>query len=139
LGKLDLMTTAEKSIQLGQYIPISRAGLIHGVAGWFSVTLSGGIKINTAPDKPTTHWKQAFFPFQNPVRVIAGDVLDWKVKVNEKELNSDDTRISYEYRCTQLINESAVNPGLEMRDKSTGRNELCPCGSGKKFKKCCMA
>jgi hypothetical protein len=20
----------------------------------------------------------------------------------------------------------------------TGRNELCPCGSGKKFKKCCM-
>lgn len=21
----------------------------------------------------------------------------------------------------------------------TGRNELCPCGSGKKFKKCCLA
>lgn len=22
-------------------------------------------------------------------------------------------------------------------DKNVGRNELCPCGSGKKFKKCC--
>jgi uncharacterized protein YecA (UPF0149 family) len=22
--------------------------------------------------------------------------------------------------------------------KKTGRNETCPCGSGKKFKKCCL-
>ena len=22
--------------------------------------------------------------------------------------------------------------------KKTGRNEFCPCGSGKKFKKCCL-
>ena len=24
------------------------------------------------------------------------------------------------------------------QDKKTGRNDLCPCGSGKKYKKCCM-
>ncbi|MHA2180100.1 MAG: SEC-C metal-binding domain-containing protein [Promethearchaeota archaeon] len=23
-------------------------------------------------------------------------------------------------------------------DKRAGRNEACPCGSGKKFKKCCL-
>lgn len=23
------------------------------------------------------------------------------------------------------------------KNKQTGRNELCPCGSGSKFKKCC--
>ena len=28
-------------------------------------------------------------------------------------------------------------PGVQMKD--IGRNELCPCGSGKKFKKCHMA
>jgi hypothetical protein len=26
-----------------------------------------------------------------------------------------------------------------MRTGSVGRNDPCPCGSGKKFKKCCMA
>jgi uncharacterized protein YecA (UPF0149 family) len=25
-----------------------------------------------------------------------------------------------------------------MVSKKIGRNELCPCGSGKKYKKCCM-
>jgi len=24
-----------------------------------------------------------------------------------------------------------------VKEKQTGRNEPCPCGSGKKFKKCC--
>jgi uncharacterized protein YecA (UPF0149 family) len=28
-------------------------------------------------------------------------------------------------------------PYQRIRPK-TGRNELCPCGSGKKFKKCCL-
>ena len=26
----------------------------------------------------------------------------------------------------------------ERGDKKIGRNELCPCGSGKKYKKCCL-
>ncbi|MCL6591559.1 MAG: SEC-C domain-containing protein [Firmicutes bacterium] len=25
-----------------------------------------------------------------------------------------------------------------MRSAKTGRNEPCPCGSGKKYKKCCL-
>lgn len=27
---------------------------------------------------------------------------------------------------------------LEQRMAKTGRNDSCPCGSGKKFKKCCL-
>jgi len=26
----------------------------------------------------------------------------------------------------------------QLRTKKIGRNDLCPCGSGKKFKKCCL-
>lgn len=139
LGNIDLMSTTESHFQAGQYIPITKPGLIHGVAGWFKVTLSDGITINTSPDEPTTHWKQAFFPFQEPISVITGDVLDWKVSVKEKLLNSDDTRISYEYRCSQLINESSPGKQELVDNKSMGRNDPCPCGSGKKYKKCCMA
>lgn len=28
--------------------------------------------------------------------------------------------------------------GRKYQEERVGRNELCPCGSGKRFKKCCM-
>lgn len=39
-----------------------------------------------------------------------------------------------------LYVDGQINPGIEPRrvDK-VGRNDPCPCGSGKKFKKCCGA
>lgn len=33
-------------------------------------------------------------------------------------------------------NGSAASPGMVTRQKTPGRNDLCPCGSGKKFKHC---
>lgn len=33
---------------------------------------------------------------------------------------------------------SDANASVEIRRKKIGRNEPCPCGSGKKFKKCCI-
>ena len=38
---------------------------------------------------------------------------------------------------SQLIRERE-NQEPEQRQKKTGRNEPCPCGSGKKYKKCCL-
>ena len=29
------------------------------------------------------------------------------------------------------------NKPYEKKEAKTGRNELCPCGSGKKYKRCC--
>ena len=28
--------------------------------------------------------------------------------------------------------------GEKLLDEKLGRNDLCPCGSGKRFKKCCL-
>ena len=28
--------------------------------------------------------------------------------------------------------------GDKLLDEKLGRNDLCPCGSGKRFKKCCL-
>lgn len=33
----------------------------------------------------------------------------------------------------------ADSPSDPVQSDKTGRNEPCPCGSGKKYKKCCMA
>jgi len=45
-----------------------------------------------------------------------------------------DTPLSPEYTPSP----SAVSPGTTVRrGLKVGRNEPCPCGSGKKFKRCC--
>jgi len=33
--------------------------------------------------------------------------------------------------------EKALNPPLPAQSEKFGRNDPCPCGSGKKYKKCC--
>ena len=48
----------------------------------------------------------------------------------------------------EFIEEQPLNPKViaalrdpqtkEMRAVKIGRNDRCPCGSGKKFKKCCL-
>ncbi|MFV2044605.1 MAG: SEC-C metal-binding domain-containing protein [Anaerolineales bacterium] len=35
--------------------------------------------------------------------------------------------------------ERKLNPPVRHEVRKIGRNELCTCGSGKKFKKCCGA
>jgi uncharacterized protein YecA (UPF0149 family) len=40
------------------------------------------------------------------------------------------------------IKEAILSPELELRvtqgKQKVGRNDPCPCGSGKKFKNCCL-
>jgi len=133
IARIDLSKQLDQSFNARAYIQIDKPGTLHGVTGWFHTQLCSGIEITTAPDKPATHWKQAFFPFKDKIDVIMGDVLDWSVHVDGKQPDSDDTRISYNYRCTQLKKELA-----HIKKMNVGRNEPCPCGSGKKFKKCCL-
>jgi SWIM/SEC-C metal-binding protein len=35
--------------------------------------------------------------------------------------------------------EKALNPPVPVQSEKIGRNDPCPCGSGKKYKKCCGA
>ena len=133
-ASINLETIEQPAFKARQYIQLTRPGRIHGVAGWFNVVLCDGIEINTAPENALTHWKQAFFPFKEAIEIIKGDMLDWSVSIAAKEKDSDDTTIEYNYRCTQLKNEEAVSSN----NTAAARNDPCPCGSGKKYKKCCM-
>ena len=38
-----------------------------------------------------------------------------------------------------MLSSDAITATQPLRRQSVGRNELCPCGSGKKFKRCCAA
>lgn len=80
-------------------------GTVHGMAGWFILKLNKDISIDTSPLNPTTHWKQAFFPFMEPITVLEDDIMEISLQVQPLATDSDNTEIQYDYRCTQLINE----------------------------------
>ena len=108
---------------------MERAGTVHGFGGWFDLDLCGVSRVSTEPGAELTHWKQAFFPAWPPVEVVRGDILEIYLEVKGESEESDNTVISYEYRCTQLANE--------WKQQRVGRNDPGPCGSSQKFKKCC--
>jgi SAM-dependent methyltransferase len=135
-ASIDLATVDDGTLEGRQVFPITRKGTIHGLAGWFRATLAPDVVIDTAPSAPPTHWRQAFFPFRDPVDVIRGDHLEVTLSVRPEGERSDNTSISYDFRCTQLANERAAAAPTSAK---VGRNDPCPCGSGKKYKRCCGA
>ena len=39
---------------------------------------------------------------------------------------------------TQVKRGVRVVGGVKLLEEKLGRNDLCPCGSGKRFKRCCL-
>lgn len=80
------------------------------------------------------------------VRLAAGeaDALFTKLKWEFDKLAAKYTGSEYQKRHPEkkekplhVTDESGSTPYVRSGEK-VGRNDLCPCGSGKKFKKCCM-
>ncbi len=49
--------------------------------------------------------------------------------------------LDYGARTTEILNLAEAlrcKRGIKLESKKIGRNELCPCGSGKKYKQCCL-
>ena len=48
--------------------------------------------------------------------------------------------IQTQKKCQDIIRKNFPDNAFlpENREVKVGRNESCPCGSGKKFKKCCL-
>jgi SEC-C motif-containing protein len=101
--------------------------------------------------------------------VIIPDIRDWSESstwhglqiIDTREVDDNKTLVSFEARFTQrgkeqqhremsqferedgkwrfVTGEQLKNPTVRYETQRTGRNEPCPCGSGKKYKKCCGA
>ena len=76
------------------------------------------------------------YPFKNHYEYIedtVGIMEEWQCfrYIEDEEFeNSDDYKI-----CEYIINKRNNN---NINTAKIGRNDICPCGSGKKYKKCCM-
>lgn len=59
------------------------------------------------------------------------------VKLDLKVLHSTDDLFK-DAETMSLAEKITAKRGLKLESKKVGRNEPCPCGSGKKYKKCCL-
>ncbi|MCB9481696.1 MAG: YchJ family protein [Desulfobacteraceae bacterium] len=69
--------------------------------------------------------------------------IEFKVRYRQKLQNITHHEMAYFKKNEGMwyfFDGEPVSPETYVReDKKIGRNEPCPCGSGKKYKKCCMA
>lgn len=135
LAQIDLRTVEEPQVMARHYFAMERGATLHGVAGWFVADLGAGIELTNAPGAPQTHWKQAFLPFREAPRVIRGDYLDFAMYARGLSAIQDGARISYEFRCTQLLHELRAKAEAD----GLGPESECLCGSGSRYGGCCLA
>ncbi|MFB7514504.1 50S ribosomal protein L11 methyltransferase [Streptomyces sp. NPDC056144] len=56
-------------------LPVTADGTAHGIAAWFEMDLGAGVTLRNAPDNVSSHWMQAFIPFDAPLPVAEGQDL----------------------------------------------------------------
>lgn len=131
LCSLDFHKLKDRVVKGSLEFRFKRHGSFHGFAGWFRARLCSGVTLSNSPDDPMTHWRQAFFPLNNPVRVSRGDGVVVSLVLGPKYLGeTGDTVINYTYACYPSSPRSAMLRPLTPGDQ-------CPCGSGGRVEDCC--
>jgi preprotein translocase subunit SecA len=95
-------------------------------------------------DPKQEYKKEAFNLFMAMIVRIRAEVVEkifWVQLSREDDLESEVERLEEEQQNRKQklnFNFSEDEPAKPMKStKSAGRNDPCPCGSGKKYKKCC--
>ena len=57
----------------------------------------------------------------------------------EEYFSAEDTKKLNKKQLKALKKGLSIAETIKMTARKTGRNQSCPCGSGRKFKKCCIA
>ncbi|MCL6559318.1 MAG: SEC-C domain-containing protein, partial [Firmicutes bacterium] len=70
--------------------------------------------------------------FQNMIDTIQDDVIRYIFRVNVVQPQQQQKRRVVENRYAEGGQKQPVR-----KESKIGRNDPCPCGSGKKYKKCC--
>lgn len=70
---IDMKYVKDSNFDKKKSFKVARDGICHGLAGWFQAVFPGGIILDTSPGQPLTHWRQAYFPISEPVRISQGE------------------------------------------------------------------
>jgi preprotein translocase subunit SecA len=76
--------------------------------------------------------------------LVASSFVETQARHDAPEIESSSSMLSPEQRAAQQAADNAgrsgaqPNPVRRQETEKVGRNDSCPCGSGKKYKNCCM-
>jgi len=87
--------------------------------------------------------REAFVMFEDMMRDIGYEIVHNIFHINLEYFNQQELESKRERELEQMNMQGAGDsvdadaPKQAVKKDVVGRNELCPCGSGKKYKKCC--
>ncbi|MGM0599040.1 MAG: preprotein translocase subunit SecA [Candidatus Rifleibacteriota bacterium] len=102
--------------------------------------LQDGIHLRSWGQKdPLVEYKiEGFQMFQNMIEGIKEDVLYYLYRISYSRAEEKEAEEKHDQEMYYNRGDEADAPQKPVRSEDTvGRNDPCPCGSGKKFKKCC--
>lgn len=104
-----------------------------------------GLRAYGQKDPLIEYKKEAYDLFNKMMFEIQGDTVKhlFRTKFGVQIMNMQDdevietdlARAAEEFHPSEEVEDSIRHP--ERRDNKIGRNDPCPCGSGKKYKQCC--
>ncbi len=97
-----------------------------------------GLRGYAQKDPLVEYKRDAFDLFGDMSQRIRAEVLQRLFKIQIKKEGAD-LSIKPEQKIQYNRNDSADSRQPIKKERKTGRNDPCPCGSGKKYKKCCGA
>jgi len=82
--------------------------------------------------------KEAFELFEELTQRISTECVSRVFRVQVREERKIRKKVQRPQKLSYNTSESEAQPTTQKREsKKVGRNDPCPCGSGKKYKKCC--
>ncbi len=78
--ELDYRTIENENIDSTITWEVERPGTAHGLSAWFDAEIAAGATFSTGPDGPELVYGSAFFPFERPLDLLAGDRLHVDLK-----------------------------------------------------------
>ena len=91
------------------------------------------------PSIPSSHEGMAtiFDVFEDALNSYKSMLDFWKKATNKSLLVAQQLQQRQQIEASTAKQEALVGPNTPTKTAHVGRNELCPCGSQKKFKHCC--
>ena len=102
-----------------------------------------GLRAYGQKDPLIEYKKEAYDLFNNMMHEIQGDVVKhiFRTKFGVQVINPNDAIETDLSRAAENFDSSEDDEEIEVKpvrnDNKVGRNDPCPCGSGKKYKHCC--
>ncbi|WP_300463111.1 preprotein translocase subunit SecA [Desulfobacula sp.] len=99
-----------------------------------------GLRGYAQQDPLRIYRKEGFDMFQDLMERIKEEIVDilFKIRISESSQVEEIQKKEQENLTFSHSDGSSIKQPVKRSSKKIKRNDPCPCGSGKKYKKCCM-